>query len=202
MKECRKFLPHEIKVYSLRNPPNVNYSNRRAAWRSMVRNSLIVGSTELHSVAKAYANVVNAISNFVKPTPPTNIITNETILMQYNINQVLKVFGNNDKASVRKELQQFHDRNFVEPKKYQDLGYEQRKRSLAYLMFLKLKVNEVTIKGRGCADRSKNRYWLSKEDMSSPTVSTKGIMLSCIIDAMEVWEVETADIPGAFLKTD
>ena len=90
----------------------------------------------------------------------------------------------------------------VKPKKPQDLIYEQRRRSLAYLMFLKLKSDEVTIKGRGYAYGRKQRDWLSKEDTSSPTVSTEGLMLSCIIDEMEGREVVTADIPGAFLQTD
>ena len=44
---------------------------------------------------KAYVNVANAIDTFSKLTPPTNIITNETIRMQYNIKQVFNVFGNN-----------------------------------------------------------------------------------------------------------
>ena len=30
---------------------------------------------------------------------------------------------------------------------------------------------------------------------------TEGLMLSCMIDSMEVREVATADIPGAFLQT-
>ena len=86
-------LPPERKGYSLRNPLNVNYSDKRAIWRSMRWNNLIVGSNELHSVAKSYVNVVNDIATFVKPKPPTNIITNETILTRYSINQGLKVFG-------------------------------------------------------------------------------------------------------------
>ena len=90
----------------------------------------------------------------------------------------------------------------VEPKKPQDLSYEQRKRSMAYLMFLNLKINEVTIKGRGCADGRKHRYWLSKEDKLSPTVYTEGLMLSFMIDAMEGRQVATVDNPGAFLQTD
>ena len=69
-------------------------------------------------------------------------------------------------------------------------------------MFLKLKSDEVTIKRRGCAHGRKHWDWLSKEDTSSPTVSTEGHMLSCMIDAMEGQEVATADIPGAFLRTD
>ena len=38
--------------------------------------------------------------------------------------------------------------------------------------------------------------------MSSPTVSTEDLMLSCMIDAMEVWDVATSYIPGALLQTD
>ena len=63
-------------------------------------NNLIVGSNEIHSVEKSNINVVNAITYFVKPTPPTNIITNETILNQYSIKQGLKVFGNKGEAAV------------------------------------------------------------------------------------------------------
>ena len=69
-------------------------------------------------------------------------------------------------------------------------------------MFLKLKSDEVKIKGRGCADGRKHREWISKEDTTSPTVSTGGLMLSCMIDEMEGREVATSDIPGAFLQTD
>ena len=43
-------------------------------------NNLTVGFNEIHSVAKVYVNVVNAIANFVKLTTPANITTNETTL--------------------------------------------------------------------------------------------------------------------------
>ena len=125
-------------------------------------NNLIVGSNELHSVAKAYVSVVNAISFFVKPTPPINIITNYTILTQCRINQGLKVFGKKGDSVVQKELQQFHDRRVFKPKKPQDLSCEQLRRCLVYLMFLKIKSDEVTIKGGGFADGRNHRYWLSK----------------------------------------
>ena len=54
-------------------------------WRN-----LIFGSHALHNVAKVYVNVVNDIVTFVEPTPPTNIITNETILTRYIIKQGMK----------------------------------------------------------------------------------------------------------------
>ena len=93
-------LPPDRKGYSLRNPPNVNYCDKRATWIFMVWYNLIVGSNELHSVAKVYFNVVNTITNFFKSTPPTNIITNKTIIFQYSINQILNIFGNKGVAAL------------------------------------------------------------------------------------------------------
>ena len=55
-------------------------------------NNPIVGSHALHSVAKAYVNVVNYFSIFVEPNPPINIITNVNILTQYSIKQGLKLW--------------------------------------------------------------------------------------------------------------
>ena len=96
-----KVLPPEINGYSLSNHPNVNYSDKRATRISMGWNNLIIGSNEIHIVAKAYINAVNAITYFIKPTPPTIIITNETILTQYRIKQLLKVFVKKGKAAVQ-----------------------------------------------------------------------------------------------------
>ena len=59
----------------------------------MGRNHLIVGSHALQNITKYYVNIVNFISTFSDPNPPTNINTNETILTQYIIKQGLKVFG-------------------------------------------------------------------------------------------------------------
>ena len=57
----------------------------------MVFINLVVGARNLHNVAKAYVNVVNAIAIFFEPTLQNNIITNETILTQYNIKQGIRV---------------------------------------------------------------------------------------------------------------
>ena len=69
-------------------------------------------------------------------------------------------------------------------------------------MFMKLESEKVTVKGGGYTDGRKQKDWIYKEDISSPTVSTEGLMLSCMIDAMEFQEVATADISGAYLQTD
>ena len=56
-----------------------------------------------------------------------------------------------------------------------------------------------TIKGRTVADGRGQRDKYNRHDVSSPTVSNEGLMMSLIIDAMEGREVATADVPGAYL---
>ena len=68
-------------------------------------------------------------------------------------------------------------------------------------MFLKEK-RTGQIKGRGCADGRKQRDELGKDDVSSPTVATESVMLSCTIDAHEKRDVAVVDVPGAFLQAD
>ena len=87
-----EFLLPEQKVYHLYNPPIINYNDVRGNWISMVWSNLIVGSHALHNVAKDFVNVENAIATFFWPTPPTSIIINDTILIQYIIKQGLKAF--------------------------------------------------------------------------------------------------------------
>jgi hypothetical protein len=48
-------------------------------------------------------------------------------------------------------------------------------------MFLKQK-QDGKIKGRTVTGGNKQRDYISKEDDSSPTVGTKSVLLSCIID--------------------
>ena len=67
-------------------------------------------------------------------------------------------------------------------------------------MFLKQK-RDGTIKGIGCADGRKQRLWQDTSAILSPTVSTKTVFLTCIIDVKEGRGVATADLPGFFLQT-
>ena len=49
-------------------------------------------------------------------------------------------------------------------------------------MFLKLN-RDGKIKGRTVADRNKQRNFIIKEEAISPTVATKAVLLTCVIDA-------------------
>ena len=68
-------------------------------------------------------------------------------------------------------------------------------------MFLKQK-RSGRIKGRGCADGRKQREFITKEESSTPTISTEALFLTCIIDALEKRDVATTEIPGAFMQAD
>ena len=96
-----EFLPPEKKGYLLWNSPTINYIGGISNRRSMFWNNLIVVSHALCSVVKAYVNIVNSTTSFDDPTPPTNIITNYTILNQYSIKQGIILFGKKGKASVQ-----------------------------------------------------------------------------------------------------
>ena len=67
-------------------------------------------------------------------------------------------------------------------------------------MFLKEK-RDGAIKGRAVTGGNKQRDYISKEDPISPTVATKAVLMSCIIDAMEKRDVAVIDISNAFIQT-
>jgi hypothetical protein len=58
------------------------------------------------------------------------------------------------------------------------------------------------IKARGCADGRKQWLYKSKDETSSPTVCTKAVFLTAVINAQERRKVMTIDIPGAFMHVD
>ena len=56
-----------------------------------------------------------------------------------------------------------------------------------------------TIKARACADGRKQRRYIAKEDVASPTIQLESLIVSLIIDAKEGRDVAIADVVGAYL---
>ena len=98
------------------------------------------------------------------------------------------------------EMKQLHMRDTFKPMRWKELTEDQRKSVLESHLFLKQK-RDGTIKGRTVAGGNKQRDFISKEEVSSPTVSTEAVLLSCIIDAEEGRDVAVIDIPNAFIQT-
>ncbi len=57
------------------------------------------------------------------------------------------------------------------------------------------------IKAQKVIGGNKQRDYITKEDVSSPTVSAEAVMLTCIIDAVEDRDIAVVDIPNAFAQT-
>ena len=120
---------------------------------------------------------------------------------QMSLKKGLKIFGEQGYAVVKKEMQQLHDRKVMQPINRKDLPPSQKREVLGYLMFLKKK-RCGTMKGRGCFDGRKQQAYITKEESTSPTISTEAMFLTAVVDAWENWKVAVLDVPGAFMQVD
>ena len=65
-----------------------------------------------------------------------------------------------------------------------------------------MKKKDRKIKGCTCVNGSRQRVYTNKEDASSSTLSTKGLILTAAIDTLEERFVAACNIAGAFLKAN
>ncbi len=56
-------------------------------------------------------------------------------------------------------------------------------------------------KARMVAGGNTQRGQVTKEELSSPTVSTEAVLLTLIVDALEGRDIAVIDIPNAFIQT-
>ena len=82
-----------------------------------------------------------------------------------------------------------------------NLTYEQMKEVVNIITMIKEK-RDGTIKTRACADGRKQRRYIPKEDVTSPTIQLESLIMSLIIDAKEGRDVAIADVVGAYLKAN
>jgi phage terminase large subunit GpA-like protein len=120
---------------------------------------------------------------------------------QMSLKKGLRHFSKSGADAVVAELRQLDYRDVIKPVDRKDLTHEQKCRALNYLMYLKQKWCG-RIKARGCTDGRKQRVYKSKDETSSPTVSTKAVFLTAVVNAQERHKVMTINIPGAFMHVD
>jgi hypothetical protein len=122
------------------------------------------------------------------------------IMTQLSLNTGLKEWGDKAFTAVQSDMNQLNVGITFKPKHWRELSQVQRQNVLESHMFLKQK-RKGKIKVITVAGGKNQRDYISKEDASSPTVSTELGLLACIIDAEEERYVAVADIPKAFLQT-
>ena len=125
-------------------------------------------------------------------------ITKESRHAQVGMKEGVKRFGESAINAVLKEFAQPHDKETFDPRRADTLT-ERQKRAALNLITLVTEKRCGKIKGRACADGRKQRRYIKREDVASPTVQLESLILSLLIDSVEGRDVLTADVVGAYL---
>ena len=96
------------------------------------------------------------------------------------------------------EFGQIHKHDTFTPQFANELMAEQINQALQIITMIKEK-RCGKVKARTCVDGRKQRKYIKKDDVSSPTVQQESLITSMMIDATEGRDVATADIVGAYL---
>lgn len=123
-----------------------------------------------------------------------------SFMQQLSVKAALKEWGREAKDAGEKEASQLHWRKTFVPKRMSELTHDEQTKVLESHMFIVRKRTGET-KARIVAGGNMQRNYLSKQDSSSPTVSTDSVLLTSIIDASEKRDVAIIDIPNAFIQT-
>jgi hypothetical protein len=132
-------------------------------------------------------NVVKYISGF--------------ILNQMSAKAGIRKHGKVAVEALYQAFLQLHDLTVFKGQKATELSRDQKKAALRAISVIKEK-RCGRVKGRTVVDGRPQRTLYTKEETSSPTISTDALMMSILIDAWERREVAMADVAGAYLHAD
>ena len=117
---------------------------------------------------------------------------------QVSVREGIKRHGQKAIDAMMKEFAQLNDKGTFVPVDVSKLSKKDKMEALNLITMIKQK-RCGKIKGRACADGRKQRRYIKKEDVASPTVQLNSLLLSLVIDALEHRDVATADVVGAYL---
>ena len=127
------------------------------------------------------------------------------IFTQMSANVGFKKYGQPAVAAIIKEFTQLNEgavpgKPVVRPIDAATLSPIEKKKALPAVNLIKEKFNGE-LKGRTCADGSKQRKYLRQdESVASPTAALESLIVTLLIDTYEGRDVGTYDVPGAFLQ--
>ena len=117
---------------------------------------------------------------------------------QVSVNEGIKRHGEKAVTAVLAEFGQLNDKQVFKQCDANNLYKAAKREALNLITMIKQK-RDGKIKGRACADGRKQRWYINKDDISSPMVQLESFMITILIDAHERWDVATADVVGAYL---
>ena len=134
-------------------------------------------------------------------------ILNFVFAQQMSAKKGIKKFGERAIAALVKEFTQL-DKGAVPGKPVVEgvdpgsIKSEERKKILEAVNLIAEKRSGL-IKGRTCADGSRQRRYLNpNESVASPTVSLEALLSTLVVDAYERRHVAIFDVPGAYLHAE
>ena len=129
------------------------------------------------------------------------------LAQQMSAKRGIKLFGEKAISAIIKEFTQldqgaFPGKPVVHPLNAHELSIEEKRKALEAVNLI-AKKRCGKIKGRTCADGSKQRKYLKDgESIASPTVSLESLISSLLIDTYEDRYVSIFDVPGAYLHAE
>jgi hypothetical protein len=112
----------------------------------------------------------------------------------------IKKWGNQAKSALSKEMKQLDWCNLYKPRHWHALTKKQKEQVLESHIFVEEK-RDGMIKAQKVIGGNLQRDSITKEDVSSPTVTAEAVMLTCVIHAQEDRDVAVVDIPNTFVQT-
>jgi len=125
----------------------------------------------------------------------------KTIFTQLLQKFAIKTWGKDATNAAKAKMNQLYWQNSFMPKLYNNLSPEQREKILESHIFIKQK-KSGEIKGRTAAGGNKQQGYINQEDASSPTVLTKSMILTSMINAIKERDIAIIDIPNTFIQTE
>ena len=104
------------------------------------------------------------------------------IMAQLSMKAAIKMWGERARYAILKEMKQLHWHISYKPKHWNDLSKKQKHQISESHIFVEEK-RDGTIKARKVIGGNKQQDYITKEDVSSPTVMAEAVMLTCVIDA-------------------
>ena len=120
---------------------------------------------------------------------------------QVSVKKGIKTHGEKALEALLVEFGQIHSHENFIPQMAESLTPKHRKEALQLITMIKEK-RCGKVEAKACLDGRKQREYIKKEDVSSPTVQQESLIISMIIDAKEIRDVAIADVVGAYLLAD
>jgi hypothetical protein len=122
------------------------------------------------------------------------------VMVQVSMKAALKKWDKAAEQAITIEIKQLHWHNLYKPMHWHELTKAQKENILESYIFVEEK-RDGMVKVRKVVRGNKQEDYITKEDVSSPTVLAEAVMLTCLIGTLEDQDIAVIDIPNSFVQT-